>query len=273
MSLLDDYARKAASNKPDLKAKLKKARMDMSSEEYIKKALKSALMLSFGFAMMTFFFIARGETPKILVLFVFIVAFMLLKIFFMRSVEVKALKRAKGIDREVLFAGRFLLVKLHSGMPLLTALEQAASSYGVGSRFFKEIVDDIKLGTPVEEALEKAMDSSPSEKFSKILFQISNSLKIGVDVTDSLQAVLKEIAADQLIEIKKYGKKLSSMTMFYMLIAVVAPSLGITIVSVVLSLIGFPVDIYFYLAVVAGLAIVQFVFVVMFKSIRPNLDL
>jgi pilus assembly protein TadC len=191
----------------------------------------------------------------------------------MRAVDVTALKRAKDIDREVLFAGRFLLVKLHSGSPLITALEQAASSYGVGSRFFKEIVDDIKLGTPVEEALEKAMDSSPSEKFSKILFQISNSLKIGVDVTDSLQAVLQEIAADQLIEIKKYGKKLSSITMFYMLVAVVAPSLGITIVSVILSLIGFPIDMYFYLAVLAGLGIVQFIFLVMFKSIRPNLDL
>ena len=77
----------------------------------------------------------------------------------------------------------------------------------------------------MEEALEKACNTTPSKKFKKILFQINNALKIGVDVSVSLESTLEEISQEQLVEIQRYGKKLNSMTMFYMLLAIVAPSL------------------------------------------------
>jgi hypothetical protein len=73
----------------------------------------------------------------------------------------------------------------------------------------------------VEEALDDAAEYSPSEKFRKIIFQINNALKIGIDVTDFLRETLEQIVDDQILQIKKYGKKLNSVTLFYLLIGVV----------------------------------------------------
>jgi pilus assembly protein TadC len=107
----------------------------------------------------------------------------------------------------------------------------------------------------------------------RILFQISNALKIGIDVTNFLEAILDEIAEDQLIEIKNYGHKLSSITLFYMLFAIVIPSLGITMFITVVSLVNIQVDFAMFMAVLFLLTIVEFIFISIFKSIRPNVNI
>lgn len=186
-------------------------------------------------------------------------------------------KRQREFDREVLFAGRFILVKLHSGKPLFNAFIDASKSYGVASGYFKEIVDDINMGTPIEKALEKAMIYSPSEKFKKILFQMTNSLKVGIDVSDSLSSVLDEISNEQMLEIQRYSKKLNSLSLFYMLAAIVIPSLGTAILAVVGSLMGFLRDnssaskIFFVVCIV--IFVIQFFFIAIFKTTRLSVNL
>ena len=155
----------------------------------------------------------------------------------------------------------------------MNAIIDASNSYGVANKYFKEIVRDIELGTPLEDALEKASRYSPSDKMRRILFQISNALKIGVDVTDFLEAILDEIAEDQLIEIKSYGRKLSGITLFYMLFAVVIPSLGITMLITVISLIHIQADSGLFIMVLFFLIIIEFIFISIFKSIRPNVNI
>ena len=90
---------------------------------------------------------------------------------------------------------------------MLNALIEGSQSYGVSSKYFKEIVDDINLGTPIEKALDNAVKYSPSEKFRKILFQINTALKVGIDVAIPLNNVIEEITEEQLTEIRRYGKK------------------------------------------------------------------
>jgi pilus assembly protein TadC len=107
----------------------------------------------------------------------------------------------------------------------------------------------------------------------RILFQISNALKIGVDVTNFLEAILEEIAEDQLLEIKTYGRKLSGITMFYMLFAIVIPSLGITMLIAVVSLVNIQIDFGMFLLFLFFLVCIEFVFMSIFKSIRPNVHI
>jgi archaellum biogenesis protein FlaJ (TadC family) len=242
-----------------IKKRLRMANIKQTPEQYVAKSVKFALTFSGVLSIIMFFLFSTPENPNIaLPLLAFVVMLFYLYKLNMKKIDVGIKKRAKAIDAHVLFAGRYLLIKLNSGKPLIN--------------YFKQIVRDIHLGTPLEQALDKATEYCPSKNLKKILFQITNALKIGVDVTNFLQAILDEISDEQLTEILRYGKKLSSLSMFYMLAAVIVPSLGMTLFVIVASLISLDLDMTAFTIIVVILFFIQFIFITMFKSSRPNMD-
>ncbi len=260
--------------RPNLRAELKKGRMQITPEAFIEKSLKMSLFGGVTVAALVFLFFSKEPNfPMWSIPLLAIVGIMGAYQYFMITPKLAAMKVAADIDREVLFAGRFLLIKLNSGTPLVNALDEASKSYGVGGKYFGEIVRDIELGTPLEDAIEHAMLNSPSKHWRKILFQIHNALRLGIDVTHSLEAVLEDITNDYLIQIQRYGKKLSTMTLFYMLIAVVVPSLGMTILVVVVSFTGIPLTGPIFLMILGAVAVIQVLFLSVFRSIRPKVTL
>ncbi|MCF7871433.1 type II secretion system F family protein [Candidatus Woesearchaeota archaeon] len=269
MSLADIIA----SKNPHLKKELKVARIEKTPTEIVKQSLQFATYTTFGFTFLLFLFFLKEGTELTWLLLIAPILYYLMYNFNMLKIKSSILKRKKEIDKDVLFAGRYLLVKLNSGQPLINALIDASKSYGVANKYFKEIVREIELGKPLENTLTEQAEYSPSEKFRKILFQISNALKIGIDVTEFLEATLDEIAQQQLIEINRYGKKLNSITLFYMLFAVVMPSLGITIIVIVLGLGGSPIDNNFFVSLLFLITCIQIMFLAVYKSIRPNINI
>jgi pilus assembly protein TadC len=261
------------SNMPDLKKKLKSAGIYKTPELFIREALASSIMLTMMITVLAFFMILKMASNLLLVPLILIFSFIIFFTMALKKLDVALSRRAREIDKDVLFAGRFLLVKLNSGKPLINAIVDASNSYGVASKFFKEMVQDIELGTPLEESLNNAYNTTPSKKFKKILFQINNALKIGVDVSMPLEATLEEISQEQLIEIQKYGKKLNSLIMFYMLAAIVLPSLGITLFSVIGSMVSININFQLFFMVLFVLFLIQIAFVAIFRSIRPNLNI
>lgn len=262
-----------ASSDPTLKRRLIIAHIKKKPEEYVREKVIAALTLGAGIGAAMFLFgTGVGWNPLVAVGAFFIGTLFFYSIL-MRSVDVVIKKRAKEIDREVLFAGRFLLVKLNAGSPLVNAMVEASQSYGVASTYFKEIVRDIELGTPLEQAIERASRYSPSENFRRIIFQISSALKIGVDVTQFLEATLDGIADEQLIEIKRYGKKLSGLTMFYMLLAIVVPSLGITLFITIVSFLSVSISLGLFMVLLFFLIVVEFFFITIFRESRPNVNI
>ncbi|MBU1202007.1 MAG: type II secretion system F family protein [Nanoarchaeota archaeon] len=258
---------------PDLKKNLWIARINKTPEEYTKEKLRLALMSGGTMAILTFFLVDKLNKSYFTILFSFIIFTAVFFFLFFKQVAAKVAVMEKQIDREVLFAGRFLLVKLNSGQPLINALVDASKSYGVANDYFKSIVRDIDMGTPLEEALDKAIKFTPSNRMKKILFQITNALKIGIDVTQTLEATLDQIAEEQLVEIQRYGKKLGSVTMFYMLGAVVLPSLGLTIFVIIASMMNIEVNFTLFGMILVLLVIIELIFLSVFKSIRPNVNI
>ena len=259
---------------PKLETELRKAHMRYRPEEHVSRTLKNSLVFSAGLSVFVFFMLDMLDKPIVFALLAFPLLFLLFFMLLLKSPVTKINKRKRDLDREVLFAGRFLLVKLHSGRPLLNALIDASHSYGVASKYFKELVDDINMGTSIERALENAMRYSPSARYSKILFQVSNALKIGIDVTESLDNTLDEISQEQLLEIERYGKKLNSLSIFYMLLAVVMPSIGVAMFAVIGSLIGLSeIAQKLFLVILLLLAIMQIIFVSIFKNARLTVNI
>ena len=258
---------------PNLKKEIRIAHVKSTPQEFIYNNLKFSLPFSLGFTVLFFFILDKAELSLWLLIPTFIITFFLIFHFGFLKLKGKIIARRKEIDREVLFAGQYLLIKLYSGKPLLNALVDTSKSYGVASKYMKEIVNDIDTGSSLEKALESSMIYSPSEKFRKILFHVNNALKLGIDVTKPLSAVLEEITKEQEIEIKRYGKKLNTIVIFYMLAAVVIPSIGMTLFIVLSSFINFSVSFNHFLTAIGFIIIIQFLFISIFKTIRPTVNL
>lgn len=258
---------------PNLQHDIKVAHIHKTPREYLHNVLKKTFMFGILLTILLFMLVHRmGWSWSVLLIGAFVI-FSSGFWFGMQQTKIVAGRRAVDIDREVLFAGRFLLIKLHSGQPLVNALIEAANSYGVASRYFAEIVEDIELGTTLEEAIENAMTYTSSDSFRKILFQIHNALRLGIDVTQSLESVLEEITEDQLLAIERYGKKLSSVTLFYMLLGVVFPSLGMTIMTVLISFTNITLSLTMFMVIVFFVAVINFLFITVFKGIRPKVNI
>ena len=258
---------------PIIKINVKKAHLKESPEQFIKKALVLSLYSALALIITLFFMLAKfGGNMAILLpasVFVFVAA-----LFFMMNYPLGVIrKREREIDREVLFAGRYLLVKVESGSPLFNALTAASKSYGVSAKYFKEIVDDINLGMPIEQALDNAREYSSSHKFKIILGELLTSLKTGADIRSSLKEVLDQITEEQLIEIKAYGRKLNAFMMIYMIVAVVVPSLGMTMFSVIAGFTSFQITPTFIFLALFAFFILQAFFLSVFRTIRPTVNI
>jgi len=258
---------------PGIKEKLLKAHMTDKPDNFVKKCFKGGMTLSVACTVLTFFGLDILGGNKLHIIWLFPVLSVTMFLFMLHSPDVRIRKRQREIEKEVLFAGRFILVKIESGQPFFNALEDASKAKGIAGKYFGEIVNEIKLGTPIEKALDNAVEYSPSEKFRRILWQVSNSLKTGTDVGNTLRAILKQIMDEQIIEIKDYGKKLNSLAMFYMLIGIVVPALGMTMFIIIASFLDIQITFLYMLFAAGMLAFLQFMFISIFKAIRPMVQL
>ena len=262
-----------ASYFPTLKTQLRIAQIKYSPLDYINKSLKVGALYTVLFTILFFFVLQKAQWSLLLLIPIFIILYFLIFEFSIIKIKAKIRKKEREINKEVLFIGRYLLVKLYAGRPLLNALIETANSKGIAAKHIKEIVDDVSTGSSIENALNKAIIYSPSEKLRKILFHVNNALKLGIDVTKPLESVLHEITREEELEINKYGKKLNALVIFYMLAAVVMPSLGMAIIIIISSFISFPIDLKILLAVIFFIVVLQFIFITLFKSVRPMVNL
>ncbi len=176
----------------------------------------------------------------------------------------------KAIERDILFATRDLVISMRSGMPLFNAMTAVSTGYGAASQEFVKIVSLIQLGSPIEQAIEEVTEKSHSKTFKRIMQQASLSIRVGADVTGSLQSVVDDIMQERVIELRRYGQKLNALAMFYMLFGVIFPSMGVAIAVIMSTFISlFTVDATTLIFVIVGIVGLQAVFLNLIKNSRP----
>jgi flagellar protein FlaJ len=155
--------------------------------------------------------------------------------------QIIATQKRRAIDANMITATRQLLIQIRSGVPLFNALLSVSSGHNKVSDEFYKIVAKLNAGVAETEALAEASATSPSMQFRKVVWQLSNALKVGTDVGLALEATLNELELEQTEQIKKYSQELSPLTMIYMISAIIVPSLGVTMLIVIGSLMSFPI--------------------------------
>ncbi|MCK5140290.1 MAG: type II secretion system F family protein, partial [Thermodesulfovibrionia bacterium] len=107
----------------------------------------------------------------------------------------------------------------------------------------------------------------------RILWQIINSQQTGADIGTSLKSVVNQVTQEQMINIKEYGRKLNPLAMFYMIIAVILPSIGITMFIILSTFLNLNLSLPILLFISFFLGFIQFMFLAMIKSSRPSGEL
>jgi len=257
---------------PNLKHNLKKAGMNYKPEEFIKRTFLSAFYMATGIIVFLVLILAKFNVLKgIMVIFIPII-FIILFSYLLKLPDVTISKREKGVTKEIVFAGRHLIIELESGVPLYNALINISKNYEVIGKYFNEIVNKVNLGTSMEDALTEAVEFIPSNDLRRLLWQILNSIRTGSDVAKSLDSVLEQISREQIIEMNKYSKKLNPFAMFYMIIAVILPTLGVTMMIVFSSFVEIQISLTVLLVIAFFLAFTQFMFLSLIKFSRPAIE-
>lgn len=252
---------------PGLSTKLRQAGMLETPEEYVKSTFMTALMLSIGVFFIFFFF-----TVSPLSILIIPITIPLLFIYFIKYVDVKIERIKKKIDEEIIFAGRFLIIGLESGVPVHKIFEDMEKNYEYIGYYFGEILNRIYLGTTMEDAINETILINPSANLRRILWQVLNSLKTGTEVGHALNSVIDQIVREQAISVKEYGKKLSPLAMFYMTISIIIPSLGITMLVILATFMGLNITMTMLVFLAIMIGFVQFMFLSLVKSQRPSIS-
>lgn len=264
-----------ASKYPQLSEELHRARMNDTPEMFAKKTFVSALYLSFFFLIIVFFLTKDVAALKrtLIALVVFLLGLFVIFNYFLNMPMLKTKKKEKLINSEIVFATQFLIVEISSGIPLYNAFKTVAKNYEYIGAEFQDILSRVNLGTSLEDAIREAIEFTPSDNLRKIFWQLNNSIRSGSDASYSLKSVLAQIVREQRIEVDEYGRKLNPLAMFYMMIAVIIPSLGIIMLVVLASFMNLNLELWMLMILVAGVGFMQFMFITMVKSNRPSVEL
>lgn len=188
--------------------------------------------------------------------------------------KVYANRRQRTIEKNLIPALEDMLIQLNAGIPLFSILVNISSSdYGDLSEEFKQAVRKISAGIPESEVLEELGDQNPSLYFRRTLWQISNGMKAGSDLSVVIKESITSLNEEQLLQIQNYGNKLNPLIMFYMLISVIVPALSVTFLTILSSMISLPQNtaILMFIALFIFVLIVQVMFLGIIKSSRPSL--
>lgn len=253
---------------PDLKLKIAQARMPDSPEYYVKKTSFTATFLAVAICLILFAF-----TKNALLFLGFPIFYGIAFFYFIHYADAKIARIKREVSKEIIFAGRFLIIELESGVPAYEAFQHIAQNYETIGKYFSEIVQRVDLGTPLEEALNEAVQLAPSNDLRRIFWQILNSMKTGSEVASALNNVFDQIVREQQISVKEYGRKLNPIAMFYMMMAIIVPSLGTIMLIVLSTFVGFEMNAVFFGILIGMNLIVQFMFLAIIRTQRPPVDL
>jgi flagellar protein FlaJ len=259
---------------PFLSLDLKQAELDFEAEEYGAIALILFIFYLAVFSVLAYFVALRFKALDPLMLsagFGLVLAFMMAtQVLAYPRILVR--RKVRELEQNLIFALRTMLVQLRSGIPLYGALRTVAEGkFGRVSQEFHRAVEEITTGTREEDALQKLAMRNPSWFFRKSLWQIVNGLKTGTDISDILDDIVESMTNEEEVQIRTYGGSLRVLSLVYMLLGVIIPSLGITFLIVISSFPQIQITEITYWTLLIGLIVGQVAYLGLMKSKRPTL--
>ncbi len=182
-------------------------------------------------------------------------------------------RKIKELEKNLPFVLHHMLIHIRSGVPLFSALVSVSkANYGLLSKEFERVVNEITTGMSEIGGLEMIARENPSIFFRRVIWQLVNSLKSGADIGSTLKEIVDNLMNEQRVAIRKYGAELNPLALFYMILVVIFPTLGIIFLLVLFSFVGTAFNIHLIMIGILGFLVVfQFLFIGMIKTKRPSM--
>ncbi|MDO8339211.1 MAG: type II secretion system F family protein [Candidatus Burarchaeum sp.] len=178
---------------------------------------------------------------------------------------------ASSVDRDLVFALQDLMIQVSSGISLYDAMTNIAhSNYGYVSNEFEITVKRISSGMSESDALEEMVFRTQSDAFRKLLWQLITTLQSGASIKPALASVIETLLNEQHRAIRNYAASLNFLILLYMLFAVVAPSIGITLLTILAGFSGIGVTESTLLMLVGAAFVGQAMLIGFMKRSRPR---
>ena len=258
-----------------LKLNLELARIPLNAIEYMSIALFSAFFM-FAVVFGLIFVVMLTVQPVVMALaisaglaaVIFIVTLLYIRTYPRMIIR----KRVKDVERNIIYGLRHIYIQIKSGVPLFESLVWVSQNkYGAFSDEIKQVVQEVNAGKPLEIALEDSATKNPSAYFRRSIWHISNGVKAGGDIGGIVQSIIDNMTAQQRIEVRKFGSQLNPLSLIFMMVAVIMPTLGVTFLMVLSTFGGIEVTEMMFWVIIAGVVLFEFMFLGMIKSKRPNI--
>jgi archaeal flagellar protein FlaJ len=268
------YLEGVGSKQQGLETALRAAHINDGVYGFVKRMIFAAISVSVVVALVTFLLFNKlGLTIELNVILtgvIFIAIFRMAFSAFLKFPTRKINITGKGIERDVLFAARDMIISLRSGLPLFNAITYVSTGYGDASSEFKKIIERVQVGTSLVDAIDEVIAQTKSASFRRLMLQASVSIKSGADVIGALQSIIDQLTQERIIAIRSYGQKLNAIAMFYMLFGIILPTMGIAVLTILTTFIAlFTVNVTVLAFAVVMTLFLQIIFLKMIQGSRP----
>ncbi len=261
---------------PFLEQDLEMANMKFKDKEYMSMSIFSSIVYFVLISMFMSAFFYKLDVQPALVIGSFFGLFISLYILFQSTVYPKRIisLKIRSIEENIMPMLEDMLVQLSASVPIYEIMVNISKGdYAEISKEFGFAINSINSGENEIDVLDELARKNPSKFFRRAIWQIVNSMKSGTKIEEAIKDTIDSLSEMQTTQIQKYGSSLSGIVVFYMLIAVVVPTLFITF-FIVLSLF-FAMTPFVSIIILALLYLFVLFFEIMFLGImrikRPKL--
>ena len=115
------------------------------------------------------FILLKGEASILLIVPIFLVLFIFFSAIVLQMPKMEANKRRQEIESDLIYTVRHFLLRMECGGSLLNALEETSKIDTISAKYFGEVIHDIDIGSPIEEAIDYAIKFTPSDRFKEVM--------------------------------------------------------------------------------------------------------
>ncbi|MBD3312374.1 hypothetical protein GF352_02900 [archaeon] len=258
-----------------LNKSLRQARFKIKGLDYLRAAFVNSLvyLLLFG-SLFTLLFYSQEQALNY---FIFIRGFgiglglstLFFAVFYVYP-KIIAGKIGEIIDSELFFALNDMQVQVKAKVDLYQAIVNVIESgYDKVGDELQEVIDNVESGKSMIEALKKIALRTKSSFMKRVSWQLINSLKAGSSLENLLESLINELETHYHSLISNYTKELNVLTLVYLTLAVVAPTIGITVMIILSSFGGLVITQNLLSIIVGALLLIQPVIIGFINSRRP----
>ena len=257
---------------PRLPHDLRMARIEQMPASYLKNSLFISLLMSFSLGILILILAIALDFTVIIPLAVFLFSFIITSYIALAKPAYLARETEHAVESEIVSAVRFLILELKTEQSLYSAIVNTSKNFSLIGIYFDEIIDKVKMGKTLEESITEAAELCPSTHLRNIYWQLLNSLQTGADITEALHVQLGDIIESQNIKVQEYGRELNALSLFYMMVSIIIPTVGFTIITAVLTFVGFSITLGVLIGAWALLTIIQYFFLMLTAKRRPAVE-